>query len=97
MSWHRYDPARKCLILTLHVQPHARKSEVAGLYGDALKVRIAAPAADNLANAELIDFLSEALDVPKSSVSIRHGATARRKVIQISGGPDLGARLDQLK
>ena len=67
------------------------------MHGEALKIRIAAPAADNRANAELIRFLSEMLDVPKSSVSIRRGAAGRRKVIEVKGGADLAARLDKLK
>lgn len=94
-GWHRYDPAARRLTLTLHVQPGARKSGIAGTHGDTLKIRIAAPAVDNKANAALIEFLSETLDVPKSAVTLRHGATGRRKVVEITGGPELGAKLQQ--
>lgn len=97
MGWRRYDPARRCLILTLHVQPNARGNEVAGLHGDALKVRIAAPAVDNQANAALIDFLSKTLGVPKSSVAIRRGTSGRRKLVEVTGGPELAARLNRLQ
>ena len=31
------------LLLTLHIQPGAKKTEVCGLHGDALKIRLAAP------------------------------------------------------
>lgn len=96
-SWHRYDPARKRLVLTLHLQPNARASAVAGVHGDALKVRIAAPAVDNKANAALADFLSELLDVPKSAITIRRGATGRRKAVEIAGGPELLAQVAKLK
>lgn len=96
-NWRRYDPARRCLILTLHVQPNARGNEVAGLHGDALKVRIAAPAVDNKANAALAEFLAERLGVPRSSITIRHGTTGRRKIVEIAGGPELAARLDTLQ
>jgi uncharacterized protein (TIGR00251 family) len=95
-AWHRYDAVARRLTLTLHVQPGARKSGIAGTHGDALKIRIAAPAADNKANAALINFLSETLDVPKSTIAIRRGATGRRKVIEIAGGPDLGTRIEAL-
>ena len=95
-AWHRYDPAARRLALTLHVQPGARKSGIAGAHGDALKIRIAAPAVDNKANAALIDFLSETLHIPKSAIAIRRGATGRRKVVEITGGPDLAKALDQL-
>jgi len=96
-SWYRHDPSRGCLILTLHVQPNARKNAFAGPHGDALKVKVAAPAVDNKANAALIEFLSETLEVPRSSVLIRHGVTGRRKVIEVLGGPVLVAQLDRLK
>ncbi|MBI3042159.1 MAG: YggU family protein [Betaproteobacteria bacterium] len=82
--------------MSLHVQPNARKSGIVGLHGDALKVKIAAPAADNRANAALIEFLSEALGVSKSAVVLRHGATSRRKVVEIAASPELASRVRAL-
>jgi uncharacterized protein len=93
--WFQYDAPARRLSVTLHIQPNARKSEIVGLHGDALKVRIAAPAADNRANAALIEFLSETLGAQRSAITIRHGATSRRKVVEIEGGPDLLTRLRQ--
>jgi uncharacterized protein len=95
-TWCRYDAAARRLSLTLHIQPGARKSEIAGLHGDALKVRIAAPAVVNKANAALIEFLGEALGIPRSVITIRHGAGARRKVVEVTGGPELVTRLAAL-
>ena len=95
-GWRRYDAARQRLVLTLHLQPNARRNEIAGQHGDALKVRIAAPAVENRANLELMRFLRELLDLPASAIAIRHGATGRRKVVEISGGPELVARLERL-
>jgi uncharacterized protein len=66
------------------------------LHGDALKIRIAAPAVDNKANAALVDFLSTALGIGKSAITIRHGAATRRKIVEIAGGPELTARLRAL-
>jgi uncharacterized protein (TIGR00251 family) len=80
----------------LHAQPNARKTAVAGAHGDALRVKIAAPAVDNKANLELLRYLRELLDLPASAITIRHGATGRRKVVEISGGPELAARLATL-
>ena len=94
--WCRYDAAARRLSLTLHIQSNARRSGIAGLYGGALKVRIAAPAVDNKANSELIDFLSESLGVSKSAIAIRHGATGRRKVVEITGGHELVTQLERL-
>ncbi|HLF39046.1 MAG TPA: DUF167 domain-containing protein [Burkholderiales bacterium] len=95
-TWCRYDAAARRLKLSLHVQPNARRSEIAGLHGDALKIRIAAPAVDNKANTELIEFLSKTLEVSKSKIAIRRGGTSRRKVVEITGGPELAARLEAL-
>lgn len=96
MNWYRYDPGARRLALTIHVQPNAHKNEVAGLHGDALRVRIAAPPIDNKANAELVAYLRELLDVPASAVTIRRGTRGRRKVVEVAGGPELAARLDRL-
>jgi len=95
-TWFRYDTAARRLTLALHAQPGAKRSEITGLHGDALKVRIAAPAVDNQANAALIGFLSEALGVPKSAIAIRRGAIGRRKVVEIAGGPELAAKVAAL-
>lgn len=95
-TWCRYDASASRFSVTLHVQSNAKKSEFAMLHGDALKVRIAAPAADNRANAALIEFLSEALGVPRSAIAIRRGATSRRKIVEIAGSAELAARLRQL-
>ena len=95
-TWCRYDAAARRLSLTLHAQPGARKSEIVGIHGDALKVKIAAPAVDNRANAALVEFLCETLGVPKSAITIRHGATGRRKVVEVCGGPELVAMIGNL-
>lgn len=96
MSWHRYDPVRRRLVLVLHVRPGAKASEVKGLHGEALKVTIAAPAVDNRANAAVIAFLSKALGVQRAAIAIRHGATSRRKTVEIAGGPELTAKVEAL-
>ena len=95
--WIRYDAASRRVALTIRVQPKARRNEIVGLHGDSLKIRIAAPAVDNKANAALIEFLSETLDVPKFSIAIRHGKTGRRKVVEITGGPELMTRLGRFE
>ena len=92
-TWYRYNAAARCYSLTLHVQPGARKSQIAGLHGDALKIRIAAPAVDNRANAALIEFLSRTLEVPRSAIAIRRGESGRRKVLDICATAGLENRL----
>jgi uncharacterized protein (TIGR00251 family) len=73
------------LILTLHVQPGAKKTEIAGLHGDALKIRLAAPPVEGQANAKLIAFLAEKFEVPVRCVTLKQGETSRRKVVSIAG------------
>jgi hypothetical protein len=80
-SWYRRSAEK--LTLALSVQPGARRTEVAGLHGELLKVRIAAPAADDRANAALIEFLSRAFDLPPSRIRIRAGKHARRKIVEL--------------
>ncbi|MGN2390626.1 DUF167 domain-containing protein [Pelomicrobium sp. G1] len=72
------------LVLSVYVQPGARRTEVAGFHGDALKIRVAAPPVEGQANAELIRFLAEALDVPVCRVRIASGAGARRKRVEVT-------------
>jgi uncharacterized protein (TIGR00251 family) len=83
-AWCRFDSGTGRLTITVHVQPNARVSGFGGLHGDALKIRIAAPAADNKANAALIDYLHRFLGVPASLISLRRGAHGRRKVLEIA-------------
>ena len=91
-SWIRYDPVAQRLTLVLHVQPGARVSSIVGLHGGALKVKIAAPAVDNQANAALAAFLRERLGVSRSAIAILRGATGRRKTVEIACAPDVAAR-----
>jgi uncharacterized protein (TIGR00251 family) len=74
--------------LAIHVQPGAKRSRVAGLHGDRLKVRIAAPALDGRANEALVEFVAEALGVPKRSVGIVAGERSRDKVVAVGADCD---------
>lgn len=73
------------LIVTLHIQPGAKKTEVAGVHGEALKIRLAAPPVDGKANAALIEFLADLFGMPKSRVTLVSGQTSRAKRIALSG------------
>ena len=73
------------ITLTLHIQPGAKKTEFAGLHGDALKIRLAAPPVDGKANEALIRFVAETLGLAKSAVNLKSGQTSRRKVLEVVG------------
>jgi len=84
-AWRREDGA--ALVLALHVQPGASRTEIAGTHGAAgdtrLRLRLAAPPVDGRANAELLRFLAEAFGVPLRQVVLVRGATSRQKSVRI--------------
>jgi uncharacterized protein (TIGR00251 family) len=91
-DWLRESAGRTTL--TLHIQPGAKKTEVAGQHGDALKIRLASPPVDGKANAALINFVADRLGLAKSAVSLKSGQTSRRKVLEITAAPqDTAQRL----
>jgi uncharacterized protein (TIGR00251 family) len=55
------------------------------MHGGAIKIRIAAPAAENAANLALVEFVADQLGVAKRSVRIVSGGASRRKVLEIDG------------
>jgi uncharacterized protein (TIGR00251 family) len=65
------------------VQPGARRSEIVGRHGDALRIRVAQPAEGGKANAAVASLLSGVLDAP---VELRSGASSRRKRFFVKGG-----------
>ena len=73
------------LVLELHIQPGAKRTEVVGMHGERIKIRLAAPAQDGRANAALIAFLSEELNIPKRNVSIEAGLSSRQKRVIVEG------------
>jgi uncharacterized protein len=71
------------LVLELHVQPGAKRTEFAGKHGERTKVRLAAPAADNKANQALVEFLAGFYGVPRRNVTIASGLRSRSKRVVI--------------
>jgi len=71
--------------LVVHVVPRAKRTEVVGRHGDALKIKLKAPPVDGAANAELVRFVAEQLSVPRSAVTITAGHTGRRKTLELVG------------
>lgn len=82
VTWFRYDDQGN-LILKLYIQPGAKSTGVAGLHGDALKIKLAAAPVDGKANTALLKFLAGRFDVPVHRVILRQGDKARHKVILI--------------
>ena len=71
--------------ISVTVSPGARRSDLVGRHGDGWRARIAAPPERGRANEALCKLLAEALAVPRSSVRIVAGRSARAKVVEIDG------------
>ncbi len=82
-GWYRRNG--DVITLTLHVQPGAKRSEIAGLHGEALKLRLAAPPVEGRANEALLKFIAELFGVPLRQVELRHGGQSRHKVVAVTG------------
>jgi uncharacterized protein (TIGR00251 family) len=83
--------------VTVRVRPGASRTEVGGSHGDALVVRVTAPAVDGRATQMALRAVAAAFDVRPRAVRLVTGATSRTKVVEIEGSePDLTARLQEL-
>lgn len=71
--------------LRLRIQPRASRTEVVGLHGDAIRIRIAAPPVDGAANDEVIRFLAALFGVSARAVEITAGHGSRQKIARVSG------------
>jgi uncharacterized protein (TIGR00251 family) len=90
--WFRRDGPD--IILHVQILPRARTDAVAGVTGDRLKVRIAAPPVEGRANEHLLAYLAKLFGVPKSNVMLQRGAASRRKVVRIHSPKKLPPDLD---
>lgn len=82
-SWFRVDPVDGTVVLAIHAQPRAKRTEVVGVHGDALKVRVAAPALEDRANEALIAFVAERFGVARRDVTLLSGGKSREKRLAV--------------
>jgi uncharacterized protein len=71
--------------ISVTVSPGANRTELVGRHGDGWKARVAAPPERGRANDALVELLSDALQVPRSSVRVVSGLTAKAKVVEADG------------
>ncbi len=71
--------------ISVTVSPGARRSDLVGRHGDGWRARIAAPPERGRANEALCSLLADVLDIPRRSVSVVAGHSARVKVVEIDG------------
>lgn len=84
MNWYHYDDSGD-LVLKLYVQPGAKTTQVTGLHGDALKIKLAALPIDDKANEHLEKFLADRFKVPINKIKIKQGNKSRLKLLLIQG------------
>ena len=84
-------------ILTIKVIPRAGRTALAGTRDGALLVRLAAAPVDGAANAALMAFLADTLDVPRNRVVLIAGDKSRAKRVKVIGmsAADVRARLER--
>jgi uncharacterized protein (TIGR00251 family) len=70
-------------VISIHAQPGARRTEVAGPHGDSLKIRVSAPALEDRANDALVEFIAKKLGVARRDVALLSGAKSREKRFEI--------------
>jgi uncharacterized protein (TIGR00251 family) len=73
------------VVLRVHVQPAAAHARVAGVHGDALKLRLRARPIEGAANRELVAVLAEALAVAPARIEIISGLHGRAKRVRVAG------------
>lgn len=77
--------AEDFFLLRVRAVPNAKKTQFAGMLGDAVKIKVQAVPEGGRANAELAAFLAGTLDLAKRSVSVVSGETSRDKLLRIEG------------
>jgi uncharacterized protein (TIGR00251 family) len=79
-------------IVRFHVVPNAKSDIVVGQHGDAIKIKLRAPAVEGKANAALRCFLAEELKMPERAIVIERGDKSRDKLVRIDGLSEHDAR-----
>ena len=72
-------------VLDLYIQPSSKKTIIAGLHGDFLKIKIHSPPVDGLANKSVLIFLQQLLDIKKDQLELISGVKSRYKRVLLTG------------
>jgi uncharacterized protein (TIGR00251 family) len=90
----QYSKKDRGLTFAVSIMPRASRSEFAGEYNGALRVRIAAPPVEGAANRELIRLLAKTFKLPQDAIDIISGARSKSKIVRLRGAD--AAKLEQL-
>lgn len=81
--WYKQEAQK--ITLNLYVQPGAKRTECAGLHGEALKIRLNAPPIEGRANEALLKFIAQLFAVPLREVVLIRGDKSRYKTLEVTG------------
>jgi uncharacterized protein (TIGR00251 family) len=73
------------VLIAVRAAPRAARDEVAGLHGDAIRIRLRAPPVEGKANEALVRYLADRLGVPARAVALVAGQTGRAKRVRVAG------------
>jgi uncharacterized protein (TIGR00251 family) len=90
----QYSEKDRGLTFAVRIVPRASRSEIAGEYNGALRIRIAAPPVEGAANRELVRLLAKSFKLPQNAVEIVSGAGSKNKIVRIAGADS--AQLEQM-
>ena len=76
------------MLLYLKIKPNQRFDRIEGSKGEWV-VRVKAPAIDGEANAHLLNYLSDVLNLPKSKIRLKKGQSNRLKCLEIDAEEEI--------
>jgi uncharacterized protein len=79
-----YNQESNFVTINVYVQPGAKRTEIVGFYGEALKIRLASPPVEGRANEALLKYIAQLFDVPSRQVELKRGDKSRNKKIVIT-------------
>nr|WP_267869754.1 DUF167 domain-containing protein [Massilia agrisoli] len=82
--------------MAVQITPNAKKTEVIGVLDEALKLKLQAQPIEGKANEALVRYLAETLSVPRSAVTITHGHTSKRKLVEVKSATLTAERVASL-
>ena len=75
----KLSKTEKGVLLRVRAVPGSSRNKILGIYADALKIAVCAPALEGKANRALVRVLSKNLGIKRSTVSIHSGTASRNK------------------
>jgi uncharacterized protein (TIGR00251 family) len=79
------QPVAEFCRIEVKVVPGASRDEVAGMMGEAVRIKLRAPPVDGRANEALVEFVAERLGLQRRAVTLERGETSRHKLLRIDG------------